>query len=37
MAFKGGLSFNINDVVIPEEKEKLLIMLQEVEEVWDKL
>ena len=24
MAFKGGLSFNLNDVIIPPEKEKLV-------------
>jgi DNA-directed RNA polymerase subunit beta' len=24
MAFKGGLSFNLNDIIIPEEKEKLV-------------
>ena len=24
MAFKGGLSFNLNDVIIPEEKQKLI-------------
>ncbi len=27
MAFKGGLSFNLDDVIIPEEKENLLKMV----------
>ncbi len=36
MAFKGGLSFNINDLIIPEVKEQLLANAKgEVEEVWD--
>ncbi|MBK5283989.1 MAG: DNA-directed RNA polymerase subunit beta', partial [Bacteroidia bacterium] len=36
MAFKGGLSFNLNDVVIPEEKEKLIAKAnKEVEEVMN--
>ena len=36
MAFKGGLSFNINDLIIPEVKEQLLNNAKgEVEEVWD--
>ena len=34
-AFKAGLSFNLGDVIIPEEKEKLLKEAYEkVEEVW---
>lgn len=36
MAFKGGLSFNINDLIIPDTKEELLDNAKgEVEEVWD--
>ena len=36
MAFKGGLSFNINDLIIPDVKEQLLENAKnEVEEVWD--
>jgi DNA-directed RNA polymerase subunit beta' len=36
MAFKGGLSFNINDLIIPEIKNQLLDNAKtEVEEVWD--
>ncbi|WP_207492814.1 DNA-directed RNA polymerase subunit beta' [Aridibaculum aurantiacum] len=36
MAFKGGLSFNINDLIIPDVKEQLLDNAKaEVEEVWD--
>ena len=36
MAFKGGLSFNINDLIIPDIKEQLLTQAKvEVEEVWD--
>ena len=36
MAFKGGLSFNINDLIIPDIKEQLLDNAKaEVEEVWD--
>ena len=36
MAFKGGLSFNINDLIIPDIKEQLLANAKvEVEEVWD--
>ena len=36
MAFKGGLSFNINDLIIPEVKAELVeIAQQEVSEVWD--
>ncbi len=35
-AFKGGLSFNINDLIIPDSKEQLLENAQgEVGEVWD--
>ncbi|MEZ5054341.1 MAG: hypothetical protein R2807_06185 [Chitinophagales bacterium] len=34
-AFKGGLSFNIDDLIIPEVKQKLLTSAaEEVEEVW---
>jgi DNA-directed RNA polymerase subunit beta' len=29
MAFKGGLSFNLTDVIIPEEKEKLVVKAKE--------
>ncbi|MGV3768207.1 MAG: DNA-directed RNA polymerase subunit beta' [Chitinophagaceae bacterium] len=36
MAFKGGLSFNINDLIIPDTKEELLEQAKaEVEEVWE--
>src|SRR3954452_8775054 len=36
MAFKGGLSFNINDLIIPEVKNQLLENAKtEVEEVWE--
>ncbi len=36
MAFQGGLSFNINDLIIPDDKENLLDRAQEeVDEVWD--
>ncbi len=36
MAFKGGLSFNINDLIIPEVKQELVENAQtEVSEVWD--
>ncbi len=36
MAFKGGLSFNINDLIIPDIKEQLLQNAKgEVDEVWD--
>ena len=36
MAFKGGLSFNLNDVIIPPEKEKLVAKAtSEVAEVMD--
>ena len=36
MAFRGGLSFNINDLIIPDTKEKLLDNAKvEVDEVWD--
>jgi DNA-directed RNA polymerase subunit beta' len=35
-AFRGGLSFNINDLIIPDTKEKLLDNAKiEVEEVWE--
>jgi DNA-directed RNA polymerase subunit beta' len=35
-AFRGGLSFNINDLTIPEVKEKLVAGAQEeVDEVWE--
>jgi DNA-directed RNA polymerase subunit beta' len=35
-AFQGGLSFNINDLIIPEIKEELLETAKgEVDEVWD--
>lgn len=34
MAFKGGLSFNLGDIIVPEEKEKMILDAQaEVEEV----
>ena len=36
MAFKGGLSFNINDLIIPETKVSMIENASgEVEEVWD--
>jgi DNA-directed RNA polymerase subunit beta' len=36
MAFRGGLSFNINDLIIPDTKEKQLENAKvEVDEVWD--
>jgi len=36
MAFRGGLSFNINDLIIPAVKEQLVETAQtEVAEVWD--
>ncbi|MCB9046030.1 MAG: DNA-directed RNA polymerase subunit beta' [Chitinophagales bacterium] len=36
MAFKGGLSFNIEDLNVPNIKEELVISAQaEVDEVWD--
>ncbi|HVU54184.1 MAG TPA: DNA-directed RNA polymerase subunit beta' [Puia sp.] len=36
MAFRGGLSFNINDLIIPDTKEELLENAKgEVNEVWD--
>ncbi len=36
MAFRGGLSFNINDLIIPDTKEELLDNAKgEVDEVWD--
>ena len=36
MAFKGGLSFSINDLIIPDIKQELLENAKaEVEEVWD--
>ncbi|HEX4849809.1 MAG TPA: DNA-directed RNA polymerase subunit beta', partial [Puia sp.] len=36
MAFRGGLSFNINDLIIPDNKEELLENAKgEVDEVWD--
>ena len=36
MAFKGGLSFNINDLIIPDSKESLIEnATTEVDEVWD--
>ena len=36
MAFRGGLSFNINDLIIPDTKEQLLDNAKgEVDEVWD--
>ncbi|MBE7173055.1 MAG: DNA-directed RNA polymerase subunit beta' [Williamsia sp.] len=36
MAFKGGLSFNINDLIIPDIKEEMLDNAKgEVDEVWD--
>jgi DNA-directed RNA polymerase subunit beta' len=36
MAFRGGLSFSINDLIIPDSKEELLVNAKvEVDEVWD--
>ncbi len=36
LAFKGGLSFNLDDVIVPEEKEKLINEgYNQVEEVYD--
>ena len=36
MAFRGGLSFNINDLIIPDTKEELLDNAKvEVDEVWE--
>jgi len=36
MAFRGGLSFNVNDLVVPEARHQLLENAKvEVEEVWD--
>ncbi|MBL7929003.1 MAG: DNA-directed RNA polymerase subunit beta' [Bacteroidia bacterium] len=36
MAFRGGLSFNMNDVIIPDEKEKLILKAEEeVDEVMN--
>ena len=36
LAFQGGLSFNINDLIIPEIKEQLLENAKgEVDEVWE--
>jgi DNA-directed RNA polymerase subunit beta' len=36
MAFRGGLSFNINDLIIPDVKEDLLEQAKsEVDEVWE--
>jgi DNA-directed RNA polymerase subunit beta' len=36
MAFRGGLSFNINDLIIPEIKQELVDSAHgEVDEVWD--
>jgi DNA-directed RNA polymerase subunit beta' len=36
MSFKGGLSFNLQDVIIPEEKEDMMEKAnQQVQEVWD--
>jgi DNA-directed RNA polymerase subunit beta' len=36
MAFKGGLSFNINDLIIPESKQSMIEnATNEVDEVWD--
>jgi len=36
MAFRGGLSFNINDLIIPDTKEQLLDNAKgEVDEVWE--
>jgi len=36
MAFKGGLSFNINDLIIPDVKQEMIDSASgEVDEVWD--
>jgi len=36
MAFRGGLSFSINDLIIPDTKEELLVNAKvEVDEVWE--
>jgi DNA-directed RNA polymerase subunit beta' len=36
MAFRGGLSFNINDLIVPEIRNQLLENAKtEVEEVWE--
>ncbi|GMV77416.1 MAG: DNA-directed RNA polymerase subunit beta' [Chitinophagaceae bacterium] len=36
MAFKGGLSFSVNDLIVPEERNELLEDAKtEVDEVWD--
>jgi DNA-directed RNA polymerase subunit beta' len=36
MAFRGGLSFNVNDLIIPEQRQELLDQAKsEVDEVWD--
>jgi DNA-directed RNA polymerase subunit beta' len=36
IAFRGGLSFSINDLIIPDSKEELLVNAKgEVDEVWD--
>ncbi|HET6527367.1 MAG TPA: DNA-directed RNA polymerase subunit beta', partial [Balneolaceae bacterium] len=36
MAYKGGLSFNINDLIVPDVKQDLIVSAQgEVDEVWD--
>lgn len=36
MAFRGGLSFNVNDLIIPDRRQELLDQAKiEVEEVWE--
>jgi DNA-directed RNA polymerase subunit beta' len=36
MAFKGGLSFSVNDLIVPDQRNELLDSAKvEVEEVWD--
>lgn len=36
MSFKGGLSFNLEDVIVPPEKEDMMAKAnQQVQEVWD--
>ena len=36
MAFRGGLSFNVNDLIIPKERQELLDRAkEEVDEVWE--
>ncbi len=36
MAFRGGLSFNINDLIIPDTKQEMIDNATgEVDEVWD--